>query len=949
MILKSSCTNNFWIPPADYTSGKIIIASYGYDANGNLIRQEDALKQPMLFEYLDHLMVTEIWRNGLTWRFFYKGTDEKAKCVEVTGEDDLLHYKFNYDNPECTLVINSLGHQKKFFHKGGVVTKYVDPNGGEWIYRYNKFDELEWEIDPLGNQTGYTHDGFGNVITTTQPDGAFVQTEYLHAKFKFFPTEEIDERGGKWKWSYDEAGNLIQTKSPNGGITKFVYEDGLLAEIIDAIGNSTKLNYDGEYNLKKLISANGAVTQHRYNLLGQVVRTINPNGLSQTKEYDLLGRVRTVMDYDKNTIHLDYDALDNVIHYQDKKKEVRSTYKGLWKLTSRTQNGTTIHFNYDTEEQLRNIINEQGSAFRFELDPAGNIIKETSFDGIVKQYQRNAAGWITRINRPGNRHTSYEHDVVGRVQKISYQDGTTEVFQYDKGLLKQATNAHIKTEYVRDICGNVLTEKSQTHKVHSVYDLLGRRTHFSSSLGADVALEYDEFDNITKMSANGWEAGLQYDLLGLEIRRQVTGDIKSEWERDGLGRELMHRVSGRQKSVFSLLNKKYVWDINDQLKQITDNRSGTTKFEYDQWDNLSKTLFNDGLEQLRNPDAIGNLFETKERKDRKYSPGGKLLESKNAFFSYDEEGFLIEKKEKNGAVWKYEWNAAGMLQRVIRPDKEEVHFKYDALGRRIEKQYKKTITKFVWDGDKPLHEWKEFNTRDSTADELITWVFNEDSFAPTAKIKGEKRYSIVTDHLGTPVQGFNEAGELIWDRALDSYGKIRMLKGDEGFCNYLYQGQTLDPETGLAYNRFRYYDPEEGRYVSQDPIEFESNELNFYSYVRVPNIEGDIFGLETSYQRRKAVREAWKQELNLIKKTGRGTRSWTKKEIAEMKLRGKVKGYEGHHINNVANNPKLAGNPNNIKFVKGRTEHLAEHNGNFANPTKGKLINRTNLANGKNK
>jgi len=57
-------------------------------------------------------------------------------------------------------------------------------------------------------------------------------------------------------------------------------------------------------------------------------------------------------------------------------------------------------------------------------------------------------------------------------------------------------------------------------------------------------------------------------------------------------------------------------------------------------------LFNDGLEQLRNPDAIGNLFETKERKDRKYSPGGKLLESKNAFFSYDEEGFLIEKREK---------------------------------------------------------------------------------------------------------------------------------------------------------------------------------------------------------------------------------------------------------------------------------------------------------------
>jgi len=58
---------------------------------------------------------------------------------------------------------------------------------------------------------------------------------------------------------------------------------------------------------------------------------INPNGLSQTRNYDLLRRIRNVIDFDKNDIYLEYDALDNVIHYQDKKKEVHYTYKGLWK------------------------------------------------------------------------------------------------------------------------------------------------------------------------------------------------------------------------------------------------------------------------------------------------------------------------------------------------------------------------------------------------------------------------------------------------------------------------------------------------------------------------------------------------------------------------------------------------------------------------------------------
>ena len=63
-----------------------------------------------------------------------------------------------------------------------------------------------------------------------------------------------------------------------------------------------------------------------------------------------------------------------------------------------------------------------------------------------------------------------------------------------------------------------------------------------------------------------------------------------------------------------------------------------------------------------------------------------------------------------------------------------------------------------------------------------------------------------------------------------------------------------------------------------------------------------------------------------------------KKELLEI---GKVKGYEGHHINSVKVHPELAKDPNNISFVKGRKEHLQQHNGNFRNPTEGKLLNRS--------
>ncbi len=93
--------------------------------------------------------------------------------------------------------------------------------------------------------------------------------------------------------------------------------------------------------------------------------------------------------------------------------------------------------------------------------------------------------------------------------------------------------------------------------------------------------------------------------------------------------------------------------------------------------------------------------------------------------------------------------------------------------------------------------------------------------------------------------------------------------------------------------------------------------------------------------RRSGVRQAWKQEKALIESGTEGTRNWTKAELKELKETGKVKGYEGHHINSVKSNPEMAGNPNNVEFVKRKGgEHLQKDGGNYRNPSSGDLINR---------
>lgn len=98
--------------------------------------------------------------------------------------------------------------------------------------------------------------------------------------------------------------------------------------------------------------------------------------------------------------------------------------------------------------------------------------------------------------------------------------------------------------------------------------------------------------------------------------------------------------------------------------------------------------------------------------------------------------------------------------------------------------------------------------------------------------------------------------------------------------------------------------------------------------------------LNLAGQRARAVRLAWAEERALVEATGAGTRAWTDAEKAELLETGRVKGYEGHHINSVNGNPELAGDPNNIEFVRGRSEHLDRHNGNFRNPTSGPTVDR---------
>jgi RHS repeat-associated protein len=124
----------------------------------------------------------------------------------------------------------------------------------------------------------------------------------------------------------------------------------------------------------------------------------------------------------------------------------------------------------------------------------------------------------------------------------------------------------------------------------------------------------------------------------------------------------------------------------------------------------------------------------------------------------------------------------------------------------------------------------------------ITWVFEPESFAPLAKLTATDRYGIVTDHLGTPTAMLDEQGQTTWSADIGVFGELRNVVGDKAACPFRWPGQYEDEETGLYYNRFRYYDPEAGGYVSQDPIGLIGG-LRPHKYAHDPVVWLDPLGL----------------------------------------------------------------------------------------------------------
>jgi RHS repeat-associated protein len=257
-------------------------------------------------------------------------------------------------------------------------------------------------------------------------------------------------------------------------------------------------------------------------------------------------------------------------------------------------------------------------------------------------------------------------------------------------------------------------------------------------------------------------------------------------------------------------------------------------------------------------DGVGNRTASHLSASYGYQPFNKLTSTATATYIYDNNGNLTSKTDGSGTT-TFTFNEENQLTQVALPSGLTVNYKYDGLGRRIQRTTTAGANeRYVYDGADALID---LNADWSVATTYLNDLETDGHLRQTSASTGIAYY--LSDHLSS-TSGFTDAGgSLLETQSYDSFGN----GSGSPTSRYGYTGRELDDATGLLYYRARWYDPSQGRFISDDPIGFEGG-VNLYSYVENNPVDSnDPDGLKPLPRSRTRVRECTAAEMSVCVRT----------------------------------------------------------------------------------
>ncbi len=369
------------------------------------------------------------------------------------------------------------------------------------------------------------------------------------------------------------------------------------------------------------------------------------------------------------------------------------------------------------------------------------------------------------------------------------------------------------------------------------YDSVGQLSHCRLPDGCTLDYRHLSGGRLSSIDLNGSRLTSHQFNAGREQQRQ-QGLLLSQYQYDEQGRLQAHSVSQRDKHLFQ---RRYQYDANGNLAGIDDSRKVNRSYHYDPLDRLISVR--GAMPESFAHDPAGNLLGQNDLPAANLAnvKGNRLLMQGDRHYDSDTYGNLIRERRGTGQklVTEYRYDCQHRLIGVSLPGGSTASCKYDAFGRRIEKTVDGHTTEFLWQGERLIAE--------SAQNRYRSYIYEPGTFRPLAMLDGEgplkaAPFYYQLDHLGTPQELTDYSGEIMWSAKYRAYGNLAAQDVSEIDNPLRFQGQYFDAETGLHYNRHRYYNPGTGRFLTPDPIKLAGG-LNSYQYVPNPTGWVDPLGL----------------------------------------------------------------------------------------------------------
>jgi len=454
---------------------------------------------------------------------------------------------------------------------------------------------------------------------------------------------------------------------------------------------------------------------------------------------------------------------------------------------------------------------------------------------------------LPQVNVPQRR---LSHPVSSPNNQTNQTDQTNQKYQSRYLALAAAKaddDADLDPIYTYDLNGNRITMIDPTGLTTYNYDVLNRLTSITNNQGLTTTFAYDALGRRNSMTHdNGVVTNYTYDAASQLL-------------------SLVHDLSGNTINSFT-----YTYDKVGNRKTKTDN-NGPADYTYDSLNRLveaTNPLPSNPLESF-SYDEVGNRVDSNQNGTSTFNDANQLEQDASFTYTYDNNGNLTQKTNNTTfAFTLYEYDAENKLIRVVREDGSIVNYKYDGLGRRIEKEVDSVVTQYIYDNEDILLEL------DGSNNIVARYTHGPGIDEPLIMDESGPSFFYHADGLGTITELTDSAAAVIQSYTYSSFGKIESRLDPNFIQPYTFTARELDPETGLYFYRARYYDSSTGRFLEEDPVRFLGG-ANFYVYAHGnPIVATDAFGLWSPGAHDAIFQHAFRgtltpREINILKQASR--------------------------------------------------------------------------------